>query len=64
MACIIWYTKRQPTVEIGVFGGEFAAMKQAMEVSKGLRHKLRMRGVPIEGATHMYGDDMSTIHNT
>ena len=21
-------------------------------------------GVPIEGCTHMYGDNMSTIHNT
>ena len=39
-------------------------MKQAMEVSRGLRYKLRMRGVPIEGPTHMYKDDMSTIHNT
>ena len=39
-------------------------MKQAMEVSRGLRYKLRMMGVPIEGPTHMYGDNMSTIHNT
>ena len=23
-----------------------------------------MMGVPIEGPTHMYGDTMSTIHNT
>ena len=35
-----------------------------MEVSRGLRYKLRMMGVPIEGPTHMYGDYMSTIHNT
>ena len=39
-------------------------MKQAMEVSRGLRYKARMMGVPIEGPTHMYGDNMSTIHNT
>ena len=39
-------------------------MTQAMEVSTGLRYKLRMMGVPIEGLTHMYGDNMSTIHNT
>ena len=39
-------------------------MKQAMEVSRGLRYKLRMMGVPIDGPTHMYGDNMSTIHNT
>ena len=34
-----------------------------MEVSKGLRYKLRMMRLPIEGPTHMYGDNMSTIHN-
>ena len=38
-------------------------MNQAMEVSRGLRYKLRMMGVPIEGPTHKYGDNMSTIHN-
>ena len=64
MACIIWYTKRQATIESAVFGAEFVAKKQAMEVSRGLRYKLRMMGVPIEGPTHMYGDNMSTIHNT
>ena len=64
MAGIIWYTKRQATVESAVFGAEFVAMMQAMEVSRGLRYKLRMMGVPIEGPTHMYGDNMSTIHNT
>ena len=49
MPCTIWYTKRQATVESAVFGAEFVAMKQAMEVSRGLRYKLRMMGVPIEG---------------
>ena len=46
------------------FGAEFVAMKQAMEASRGLRYKLRMMGVNIEGPTDMYGDNMSTIHNT
>ena len=40
-------TKRQATVESAVSGAEFVAMKQAMEVSQGLRYKLRMMGVPI-----------------
>ena len=64
MACIICHTKRQATVESAVFGTVFVAMKQAMEVSKRLRYKLRMMGVPIDGPTHMYGDNMSIIHNT
>ena len=52
------------TIESAGFVAEFVAMKQAMEVSRGLRYNLRMMGVPIEGPTHMYGDNMSTIHNT
>ena len=64
MACIISYTKPQATVESAGFGAEFVSMKQAMDVSGGLRYKLRMMGVPIEGPTHMYGENMSTIHNT
>ena len=51
-------------MESAVFGTEIVAMKQAMEVSRGLKYNLRMMGVPIEGPTHMYGDNMSTIHNT
>ena len=64
MDCIIWYTKRQATVESAVYGAEFVGMNQGMEVSRELRYKLRMMGVPIEGPTHMYGDNMSTTHNT
>ena len=56
--------ERQATVESAGFGAEFVAMKQVMEVSQGWRYKLRMMGVPMEGPTHMYGDNMSTIHNT
>ena len=39
-------------------------MKQVMEALRGLRYKLRMMGIPIEGATYVYGDNMSVIHNT
>ena len=39
-------------------------MKNGMEVSRRLRYKLRMMGVPLEGPTYMYGENMSTIHNT
>ena len=64
MASIIWYTKRQATIESAVFGADFVTMEQAMEVSRGLRYKLRMMEVSIEGPTHMYGAILSTIHNT
>jgi hypothetical protein len=64
MAPILWYSKKQGTVETSVFGAEFVAMKQALEATRGIRYKLRMMGIPIDGPTYVYGDNMSVIHNT
>ena len=64
MALVSWYSKKQATIETSVFGSEFVAMKVAMEVTRGLRYKLRMMGVPLTGPTYTYGDNMSVIHNT
>ena len=63
MAPIVWYSKRQSTVETAVFGAEFQAMKAGIEASRALRYKLRMMGIPIEDPTFVYGDNMSVIHN-
>jgi hypothetical protein len=63
-APLIWFSKRQPTVETSVFGAEFVAMKNGMEAVRGLRYKLRMMGIPIEGPAFVYGDNMSVVHNT
>jgi hypothetical protein len=60
----LWHSKRQGTVETSVFGAEFVAMKQGNEASRGLRYKLRMMGIPIDGPTYIFGDNMSVIHNT
>jgi hypothetical protein len=62
-APIVWFSKRQPTIESSVFGAEFVAMKNGMEAIRGLRYKLRMMGVPLVGAAYIYGDNMSVIHN-
>jgi hypothetical protein len=64
MAPIVWFSKKQATIETSVFGAEFVAMKQGMECLRGLRYKLRMMGVAISGPLHIYGDNMSVIHNT
>ncbi len=47
MAPIVWYSKKQVTIETSVFGSEFVAMKQGTEALRGLRYKLRMMGVPL-----------------
>ena len=64
MAPIAWLSKKQATVETGVFGAEFVAMKVGMEHLRSLRYKLRMMGVPLSGPSYIYGDNMSVIYNT
>ena len=64
LAPIVWFSKKQSTIETSVFGAEFVAMKHGVEVTRGLRYKLRMMGVPIVTPTYIYGDNMSVIHNT
>jgi hypothetical protein len=39
-------------------------MKKGIESVRGLRHKLCMMGIPIDGPAFVYGDNMSVIHNT
>ena len=63
-APILWHSKRQGTVETSVFGAEFVAMKAGNEASRGLRYKLRMMGIPLDGPTYIFGDNMSVIYNT
>ena len=64
MALINWLSKKQATVEKAVFGSEFVAMTHGVETLRGLRYKLRMMGVFIDGSTYVYGDNMSVIFNT
>jgi hypothetical protein len=64
MAPIVWFSKRQPTVESSVFGAEFFAMKNGIETCCGLRYKLRMMGVALSGPIFVYGDNMAVVQNT
>ena len=61
---IVWYSKRQNSVETSTFGSEFVALKVATELIAGLRYKLRMMGVPIAGATNVLVDNQSVVYNT
>jgi hypothetical protein len=64
MAPIVWFSKRQPTVESSVFGAEFVAMKNGIETCSGLHYKLRMMGVTLGGPTFVYGDSIYVVHST
>ena len=63
-APIIWFSKRQNTVEASTFGSEFQAMKNAVELVEALRYKLRMFGVPIDGPTNIFCDNEAVYKNT
>ena len=63
-APIHWYSKKQSTVEASTFGAEFCAMRKAIEMVEGLHYKLRMIGVPIDGATNIYCDNEAVYKNT
>jgi Reverse transcriptase (RNA-dependent DNA polymerase) len=61
---ILWYTKRQNSVETSTFGSEFMATKTAVELIKAMRYKLRMLAIPLDGHAHLRVDNMSVVANT
>jgi hypothetical protein len=63
-APIIWFSKKQPSIETSSFGSEFSAMKTGTELVEGLRYKLRMMGIPIDGPCHIRADNMSVVRNS
>ena len=63
-APILWYSKRQTTVETSTFGSEIVAMRIAIELVEGLRYKLRMMGIKIEAPTTVLCDNESAVKNT
>jgi hypothetical protein len=63
-APIQWYSKRQNTVESSTFGSEFIALKIATELIQGLRYKLRMMGVALDGPANVFCDNKSVVINS
>ena len=63
-APITWYSKQQNMVEASTFGSELIALRVGCEMNNGLRYKLRMMGVPIEGPTNVYYDNEAVVDNT
>ena len=59
-----WYSKGKNTVESSTFGAEFCAMCTALEMIGGLRYKLRMLDIPIDGPTNVYCGNEAVYKNT
>lgn len=61
---VVWFGKKQNTIETSTFGSEFVALRIATELIISLRYKLRMFGVPINGATNVFCDNHGVVKNT
>ena len=60
---IIWYSKRQNTVESSTFGSEFIAFRIGCDLIISLRYKLRMLGIPVDGPAQVFCDNESVYKN-
>ncbi len=60
-APIRWHSKAQAAVESSTFGSEFITMHQATDMIEGLRYKLRMFEVPIDGPANVLSDSQAVI---
>jgi hypothetical protein len=62
-APVVWYSKKQNTVESSTFGSEIVALKNSIELTKSLRYKLRMFGVPLLGPVDIFCDNEAVVIN-
>ena len=63
-APVVWFSKRQNTVESSTFSSEFIAMKICMEHVVALRYKLRIFGIPVDGPADILCDNQSVVNNS
>ena len=63
-APVYWISEKQNSVGRSLFGSEFMAMKQCCEYLQGIRYKLRMMVIPVEGTSYILGDNQSVLSNT
>jgi hypothetical protein len=63
-APIVWYSKKQNTVESSTFGSEFVALRLAVDLIVSLRYKLRMMGIPVLTPCLTLCDNETTIKNS
>ena len=63
-APIMYYSKKQNTVEAATFGSELVAMRQAKEMIQALRYKIRCFGTPLNGPANVLCDNQGVVKNT
>jgi len=58
---IDWFSKKQNLVETAVYGSELVAARIAVEQIMDLRYTLRMLGIPVQGKSWLFCDNMSVV---
>ena len=62
-APIIWFSERQNTVKVAIFGSEFIALRICNELIVALRYKLCMFGVLLDGSADIFCDNLGVVMN-
>jgi hypothetical protein len=63
-APILWFSKKQNTVESSTFGSELVALRIARDMIASLRIKLQLFGVPLAGPASVLCDNQGVVKNT
>ena len=61
---IMWFSKKQATVETATYGAEFMAGRTCIEQIIDLRNTFRYLGVPVHDTSYMFGDNESMINSS
>ena len=61
---IYWMSKKLSGIKTSPFGSEFMALKHCCKNVRGLRYKLRMMGIHINGPTYVFGDNKAVLVNS
>jgi Reverse transcriptase (RNA-dependent DNA polymerase) len=61
---ISWVSKRQGAIATSTYTAEMAAAKTAAEEAISIRYMLRSLGVPVEGRTYLWGDNLGSLMST
>jgi hypothetical protein len=62
-ALILWYSKRQNTVEVATFRSEMVALRICKELIVARYYKLRMFGVEVNGPVNVFCDNRGVVKN-
>ena len=63
-APVIWWSKRQNTVETSTFGSEYVALRIATEQIISLRYKLKMMEIEVEDPANVFCDNEAVAKNS